>query len=177
MSEQTMPVAEVSSEMETNEIFSYELAFHILPTVAEGEVPAVFEEIKTALTTENASLKEEELPKRFELAYDIVESIEGKNRKFSSAYFGWVRFSSESEAIASITETVQSHPKILRHLLIRLTKAEEVKPFYFHEALQTEGSVEESAEVNEESTEVVTEEIEEKAPEEKSGKTEEEAKD
>lgn len=132
-----MPAAEASTgelEIERN---SYELAFHILPTVAEGEVPGVFEAIKALITKDQGEIFDEEAPERFELAYEIVKHLEGKNRKFSSAYFGWVRFKTTSEMIAPLTEEVETRNDILRHILIKLTKTEEENSFRFHDALES----------------------------------------
>ena len=131
MSETTMPAAEAA---ERN---IYELAFHVLPTVAEGEVSGVFDAIKALITTNAGELTDEEAPARFDLAFEVIKHIEGKNRKFTSAYFGWVRFSSEAEAIAMINEGLDENISLLRHMVIKLTKAEEAEAFRFHEALDT----------------------------------------
>ena len=132
MSEETMPAAEAA---ERN---NYELAFHVLPTVAEGEVSGVLETIKTLITTNGGELTDEEAPERFELAYEVVKHIDTKNRKFSSAYFGWVRFSSEAAAIEAVNEGLDENTNLLRHIVIKLTKAEEADAFRFHEALEQE---------------------------------------
>jgi ribosomal protein S6 len=129
MSEETMPAAEAA---ERN---NYELAFHVLPTVAEGEVSGVFDSIKSLITTNGGELVDEETPARFELAYEIIKHIDGKNRKFASAYFGWVRFSSEAASIETIAEGMDENTNILRHMVLKLTKAEEADAFRFHEAL------------------------------------------
>ena len=125
-----MPAAEAS------EVARYELAFHVLPTVAEGEVPAVFENFKAALTKAGVEIIDEEAPARFDLAYEIVQYLEGRNRKFTSAYFGWVRFTAQPEQIDAVSEVVEGTKELLRHLLIKLTKVEEENPFRFHEALE-----------------------------------------
>lgn len=140
MSDETMPVAEAATTDE-RELVSYELAFHVLPTVAEGEVPAAFDAIKAHITKNNGEIFDEEAPERFDLAYDIVKHMEGKNRKYSSAYFGWIRFKSESSAIEEIIEEVEADSNVLRHILIKLTKVEEEHPFKFHEALAEEKKV------------------------------------
>lgn len=113
----------------------YELAFHVLPTVAEGEVADVFASLKGAIEAAGGSITSEEEPSRFDLAYEIIKYLEGRNRKFTSAYFGWVRFTFEPTKLAELVETVEGENRLLRHLLIRLTKMEEVNPFMFHEAL------------------------------------------
>jgi ribosomal protein S6 len=138
MSETQMPAAEaneaVTLEEERN---SYELAFHVLPTVAEGEVASVFDSIKALITKDGGEIFDEEAPERFELAYEIVKHLEGKNRKFTSAYFGWVRFKAPSESVEPLLEEVDGRADILRHLLIKLTKVEEENPFRFHPALES----------------------------------------
>ena len=138
MSETTMPAAEVSDVVDSEvELQSYELAFHILPTVAEGEVSNVFESIKSLVTKNGGTIVDEEAPLRFELAYEIVKQSEGKNRKYASAYFGWVRFTAESNKIAHLLEEVDAKAEVLRHILIKLTKTEEENSFRFHEAIES----------------------------------------
>ncbi len=131
MSETKMPAAE-AEHAAFDERNSYELAFHVLPTVAEGEVAGVFDAIKAHIT-KVGEIFDEESPERIDLVYPIVKSMEGKNRKFTSAYFGWVRFKLESEKVAEVESEIASTTEILRHLLIKLTKLEEAHPFRFHE--------------------------------------------
>jgi len=130
-----MPAAEANEGVLENEKFAYELAFHVLPTVAEGEVPGVFDSIKSLITKDGGEIFDEEAPERFELAYEIVKHLEGKNRKFTSAYFGWIRFRAHSEIVERLLEEVEGQSLILRHLLIKLSKVEEENPFRFHPAL------------------------------------------
>lgn len=141
MSENNMPAAEAEGVEDVLEHNHYELAFHVLPTVAEGEVNSVFDEIKATITGLGGETTGEEVPARFDLAYEIDKVIEGKHRKFSSAYFGWVRFTTTAEKIATLTEAIESRDDILRHLLLKLTKLEEAHPFNFHEALKSEKMV------------------------------------
>ena len=148
-----MPAAEVSS---------YELAFHVLPTVAEGEVATVFEQLKKIVAKHGGEITTEEEPARFDLAYEIIKYLEGRNRKFTSAYFGWVRFTADPSAIEAVGHDVDGVKELLRHILIKLTKVEEENPFMFHEALE-EKKVED-VEVNEEAA-VVAPKKEKKAAE------------
>ena len=134
MTETNMPAVEADAVVE-RELNSYELAFHILPTIAEGEVKAVFDTIKANITKLGGTLGVEEAPARFDLAYDIVQYLEGKNRKFRSAYFGWVRFEIEAAKIAELTEMAEGSKELLRHLLTRLSKVEAENPFYFHPSI------------------------------------------
>lgn len=131
MTETTMPAAEATQD-NFDERNSYEFAFHVLPTVAEGEVIGVFDALKAHIT-KNAEIIGEEKPERIDLEYPIVMSMEGKNRKFTSSYFGWVRFKLSGDQIGDLMEELSSMTELLRHLLVKLTAQEEAHPFRFHE--------------------------------------------
>lgn len=179
-----MPATEASVEADEQLLTSYELAFHVLPTVAEGEVATVFQNLKDIITKHSGTIDGEEAPARFDLAYEIIKYLEGRNRKFTSAYFGWVRFTAEKSAIAEITEEVEAVKELLRHLLVKLTKTEEENPFLFHDALddgqeedvedkvedkKTESKKASTEEVKEEAKEEVKEEVKEEKTEAKDG--------
>jgi ribosomal protein S6 len=131
MSETAMPATEAASGG-LDERNSYEFAFHVLPTVAEGEVAGVFDSIK-AQVARRGEITSEEMPERIDLIYPVVKHIEGKNRKFNSAYFGWIRFKLEAEKVGDLMENLGGMPQILRHLLVKLTALEEAHPVRFHE--------------------------------------------
>jgi ribosomal protein S6 len=134
MSEEKMPAVEAVVTNE-KEFVAYEFAFHILPTIAEGEVPSVVEILKQHITQAGGEIFDEEVAQRFDLSYDIVKYLEGKHRKFSSAYFGWVRFKLGGAGITALTEHLDDSKEVLRYLLVKLTKVEEAHPFRFHESI------------------------------------------
>lgn len=123
------------------ELVSYELAYHVLPTVAEGEVSTIRDAVIAVIEQAGGTLGVEEMPQRIDLAYEIIKPVEGKNRRFTSAHFGWVRFTVTPEVIGTIAEEVTVNKQILRHLIIRLTKAEAEHPFFYHEAMAAERQV------------------------------------
>lgn len=155
MTETTMPAVEANDEA-FEERNSYEFAFHVLPTIAEGEVVGVFESIKAHIAKEGEIIDEEQ-PERTDLVYPIVKSMEGKNRKFLSAYFGWVRFKLEGDKIEGLTDELSLTPMLLRHLLVKLTKLDEAHPFRFHENRKSVKMVENVHEDAELLDEVLTE--------------------
>ncbi|MCD5382136.1 MAG: 30S ribosomal protein S6 [Candidatus Pacebacteria bacterium] len=132
MAENNMPAAE-APELFDDERKSYEFAFHVLPTVAEGEVAGVFEALKALITQQGGEIFSEEAPERIDLAYAIVQSVQGKHRKYASAYFGWIRFTLNGERMEALAEEIDANQSLLRHLIIKLTKAEEENPYRFHE--------------------------------------------
>ncbi|HMO78300.1 MAG TPA: 30S ribosomal protein S6 [Candidatus Paceibacterota bacterium] len=134
MSETNMPAAEATVTND-KDVMSYEFAFHILPTVAEGEVKEVVEKIKAQITKAGGEIFDQEEAKRFDLAYDIEKYLEGRNRKFSSAYFGWIRFHLYGANLEGLTEEIDGNKELLRYLLVKLTKVEEANPFRFHDSI------------------------------------------
>jgi hypothetical protein len=82
--------------------------------------------------------------------YPVVKHLEGKNRKFTSAYFGWIRFKLEAEKVEALTDELEGESLILRDLMVKLTKVEEAHPFRFHEhrkSLKMVETVDEDAEL------------------------------
>ncbi len=137
MAETIMPAIEAENvEMDEKDVLSYELAFHVLPTIAEGEVSSIFEAIKEVIKKEGGEVFDEEAPERFELAYEVVKHLEGKNRAFTSAYFGWIRFKATGVGAVAVNAEVDHNNSILRHILLRLTRVEEENPFRFHDAIR-----------------------------------------
>ena len=140
MTETNMPAAEANNDS-FDDRKSYEIAFHVLPTVAEGEVAGVYEKIK-ALITKDGEITTDEAPERIDLAYPIVKSMDGKNRKFASAYFGWIRFKIDADKVNILDEEVAGVEDILRHLIIKLTPLDEASPFRYHESKKSVKMVE-----------------------------------
>jgi hypothetical protein len=68
--------------------------------------------------------------------------MEGKNRKFTSAYFGWVRLKLSPDQVTELLEELNAMPVMLRNMLIKLTAHEEAHPFRFHENRKSQKMVE-----------------------------------
>lgn len=168
-----MPAVEAAVETGA-ELQSYELAFHVLPTIAEGEVKGVVDALKAHIAEHGGTIGTEETPARFDLAYEIVKHLEGRNRKFSSAYFGWIRFTLEGNKLAELSTEIDHVKEILRYMVIRLTKVEEANPFFFHPAI-ADRKVENIVVDEEVVEEAATEEIAEVATETTDGTDTEEA--
>lgn len=174
MSKEQMPAveAEIMDDV-ASEQNSYELAFHILPTIAEEEVLTVYADLKAAITAAGGEVSTEEAPERFDLAYEIEKHYEGKNKKYHTAYFGWVRFKAVPEAAVTISEELGDNVNVLRHLLIKLTRAEENNPFNFHEALKAQKQV---SDIEEEEVAPKKKEVAEESKEVEEAKETDEAK-
>ena len=128
MDENTMPAVEVTSDDAHDERDQYEFAFHLLPTVADGEVEKVVSDLKSIITTHGGTIFDEEFPQRFTLAYEVRKSVEGRPGRFSNSWLGWVRFLLAREELEKVTEEIGHRTEVLRQLTVRLAREEVEKP-------------------------------------------------
>lgn len=165
MKKDTMPAVEVHTD-EEREHDQYECTFHVLPTIADGEVDAVVNALKKIVTDHQGEIFDAEEPQRFTLAYEIRRSIEGRSQRFTTSWLGWIRFSLSRAMLEKVVEEWDHRSDIIRHLTIRLTKEEVLNPQRVFEkkvepatVLLREADSEVSSEVSEEDLNKSLEEI------------------
>jgi len=100
----------------------YELGYHIVSTVAEENLPKEVETLKAIVLKDGGSLVSEGEPKLINLAYSMTKSVADTKKKFSTAYFGWLKFETQSELMPSIKKAVDQNPNVLRYLLIKTVR-------------------------------------------------------
>lgn len=108
--------SELNKELNKNGI--YEIGFLLVPTIAEENVPAEFQDIKSILEKHGGEFISEDFPKLRSLAYRMAVALEGKKSKFDQAYFGWVKFEAATEEISKIKAELDHNPHIIRSLVI-----------------------------------------------------------
>jgi ribosomal protein S6 len=123
----------------------YELGFHIVPTVTEDQVAEVFSVIKDIISKNNGEIVKEAEPKAMKLAYTIITKIAGKNERFNSANFAWIKFTAASEDIESIKQEVEANEQIIRFIVVKTVDDEEhsTSKLVEDEAEESEESIEE----------------------------------
>lgn len=132
MSEETVPATEAQT-MDAPEQASYECAFHLLPTVADGEVATVVAGLKAVIAAHGGEVFDEEMPERFELAYEIRKASEGRSQYFGTTWFGWMRFTLAPQELARVTEEFDHQGNVLRYLTVKLSREELEHPFRMFE--------------------------------------------
>jgi len=132
MSEEHMPATEATAVAD-DESSNYELAFHILPTVAEEEVKGVQDALKEMITNAGGMIDAEEAAARYDLAYDIEKEVEGKRSAFDTSYFGWIRFTGTPDILPELHVELNVRPDILRYIIVKLTREEAAHPYMVHE--------------------------------------------
>jgi ribosomal protein S6 len=100
----------------------YELGYHILPTLSEEAVQQEVNAITEVLKSLNVEFVAEKLPVRLDLAYTIEKKIDGANRRFESAYFGWVAFTLQANQIGAVKTAMDHDLNILRYLIVKTSR-------------------------------------------------------
>lgn len=104
----------------------YEVGYHLLPHLSEGDVTAAVKDLGSFLKTQGAVFVGEKAPEKIDLAYAIERRVDGKYQAVRSAYFGWIAFELSPSAIGDVKKFMDMNPSVLRYL-ITTTSADEVK--------------------------------------------------
>ncbi len=107
---------------ETSKKQIYELGYHFLPTLSEEEVMKATASLKGELAKIDAAVIAEQNPGMMTLAYEIGKDIENKNRKFGTAYFGWIKFEVETVKIEAFKELMDKNLNVLRFIIIKTVR-------------------------------------------------------
>ncbi len=97
----------------------YELGYHLLPTVDEGNLEKEREALVAIITQFGGTVISEEKPALINLAYEMDKVINNKRNTFSQAYFGWIKFYLNPDWIVEFEEDVSAVENILRYLIIK----------------------------------------------------------
>lgn len=109
-------------EKEHDEKSIYEISYHLLPSLSEEDSLKKYLDIKTFLEKCGCSFISDDAPKQRPLAYTITKKIDGKNQKFNSGYFGWIKFETKKASLVEIKKTFDADVTILRYLLIKTVR-------------------------------------------------------
>ncbi len=106
----------------------YELGYHLIPTLAEEEVPQYVNKIKDALDSYGAVVISEEMPKKIDLAYTMFPTVNNKKQKFAKGYFGWIKFEVDTESAHSFKKDLEIMDEVFRSLLIVTVRENTMAP-------------------------------------------------
>ncbi len=96
----------------------YELGFHFVPTLSEDEVAVQFSHLKSLIEKKGGTFITEETPRMIDLAYEISKTVKAQKKRYTSAYFGWVKFEINPEEVVAIEKDAKAFEPILRFILI-----------------------------------------------------------
>ncbi len=97
----------------------YELGFHLLPTVAEADVPVQFSQLKSTIEKQGGTFIAEGAPKLIKLAYSMSKTIKAEKKHYVNAYFGWVKFTLEPEKLEAVEKDIKAFDPMLRYIIVK----------------------------------------------------------
>jgi len=100
----------------------YEVGYLLLPTIEESKVQDESLKIRDIIENNKGQFLSEGNAELKTLTYPMTKAISGKKQKFDEAYFGWVKFESNSDTIESIKKELDKVNNILRFILITTVK-------------------------------------------------------
>ena len=138
----------------------YELGYHLVPTIAEEQIPQVSGAVRGMIEAISGNIIAEETPVFIDLAYQIVKTVEHKHYRFDDAYFGFIKFEASPEGIATLEEALKKDDNVLRYLVVKTLKENTFLSKKFPSAKAKEREEEEVLPVAEEETVVAEVETE-----------------
>jgi len=117
-----------SVEKDNNEILEeangrvYEVGYLLVPTIPEENVPIVFGNLKELVSSLGGIAISDDMPKMIPLAYSMVKVVANVRNKFNTAYFGWVKFTMDSDKVLELKKKLDLDPNFIRFLILKTVK-------------------------------------------------------
>ncbi len=113
----------ISNEEETDAVARvYELGYILVPTLSEEEVPVSFGNLKDLVSSFGGIAISDEMPKMMNLAYPMVKVITNIRNKFKTGYFGWVKFTMDSDKVLELKKKLDLDSTVVRFLILKTVK-------------------------------------------------------
>jgi ribosomal protein S6 len=100
----------------------YELGYLLVPTISEVDLPVVFGNLKELVASLGGVSIADDMPKMIGLAYKMVKVIANVNNKFNTAYFGWIKFTMDSDKVLELKKKLDLDPNFIRFLILKTVK-------------------------------------------------------
>ena len=104
---------------ETSDAKVYELGFLLVPTNKEEDVPVLFGNLKDVISGFGGNFISDEMPKMITLAYPMTKVVSNIRSKFSTAYFGWVKFTMQGQEVLELKKKLDLDPNLIRFLILK----------------------------------------------------------
>jgi len=113
------PKKEIEKESQNN---IYEVSFLLVPAIAESELGKEFSAIKGVIEKAGGTFISEDTPKLKVLAYEIKKKTDNVYHKYTSGYFGWVKFEFDNSNLVKLEKSLETNANVIRFLIIRTVK-------------------------------------------------------
>lgn len=106
------------TEETTIEKENYEIGFHLIPELDEGEVKKAVEELDALITSREGLITFTKEPQKFKLAYPIDHKL--------TSYFGFINFTAPKDSLTEMQKELKLNNKVLRYVIVK--KEEKATP-------------------------------------------------
>jgi len=120
-----MSEAEIKNENEIETDVNsrvYELGYLLVPTLSEEDVPITLGNLKELVSSLGGIIISDEMPKMLTLAYPMVKVVSNLRNKFKTAYFGWIKFTMDSDKVLELKKRLDLDPNLIRFLILKTVK-------------------------------------------------------
>lgn len=100
----------------------YELGYLLVPTISLEEVPAVYGNLKELVNSFQGDPISDEMPKLLSLAYPMLKVVANARTKFTTAYFGWVKFMMDPDQVLELKKKLDLDTNLIRFLILKTVK-------------------------------------------------------
>ncbi len=100
----------------------YEVGYLLVPTIADTDVPAVYGNLKELILSLGGEIIADEMPKMMNLAYSMLKVVTNIRHKFSTAYFGWTKFTMDTEKVLELKKRLDLDINLIRFLILKTVK-------------------------------------------------------
>ncbi len=97
----------------------YEVGYHIVPTVAEGDVDAMVGTIRAEIEKIGGSFITEGAPSLIKLAFGMDKREGERHKEYDRSYFGWIKFEASTDAIEKLNAALTTNAAILRSIVFK----------------------------------------------------------
>jgi len=100
----------------------YEVGYLLIPSITEEELPTQYGNLRELISSLGGAIISDEMPKMIDLAYPMSKVTTNIRSKFSSAYFGWVKFFMDADKIADLKKKLDLDVNVIRFLVLKTVK-------------------------------------------------------
>jgi len=100
----------------------YEVGYLLAPSIEGERIPAVYGDLKELISSLGGEMISDEMPKMINLAYTMQKVVSNVRNKYDTAYFGWVKFSMDSQKVLELKKRLDLDPNFVRFLITRTVK-------------------------------------------------------
>ena len=100
----------------------YELGYLLVPSIKEEDLPVNYGNLKELVTSFGGEVITDEMPRMINLAYAMQKVTSNVRNKFNTAYFGWIKFTMDSDKILKLKDHLDLDPNFIRFLILKTVK-------------------------------------------------------